>query len=60
MTRARLLSGSKSLLCTDSFSMVGEGSEVPYSGDISLVAIGGSSDAGGGDEGVSKLVADFE
>ena len=47
------------LRSTASFSIFGEGSDVPYSGDISLTGTGASLGPGG-EEGVSKLVEDFE
>jgi hypothetical protein len=51
----------KVLLSICCFSVVGEVNDVPYSGDISLADADASIDAGagGGEDGVSKLVEDF-
>ena len=55
-----LSSRRRNIPSTGSFSTLGEGNEVPYSGDTSFIIIEGSLGAGGGEEGVSKLVEDFE
>jgi hypothetical protein len=51
----------KKLLSIGCFSVVGEGNDVPYSGDISFTDVDVSIDvgAGGGEDGVSKLVEGF-
>jgi hypothetical protein len=53
---------NRKLLSICCFSIVGEGNDVPYSGDISFtetdVSIGGKV-GGGGEDGVSKLVEGF-
>ncbi len=49
------------LLSADCFSAVGDGNDVPYSGDTSFTDVECSIDSGGGggEDGVSKLVEGF-